>query len=188
MKSHRTNTARLVLLAATTLVVAACSSNDNDYMKPEPPAANTAPSVAGITDKISFQDMVVGPIEFAITDRETDSGQLTVSAAADGTSVVPADGLTLGGSGAVRSITVTPLEAATGDVNVTLTVTDPQGASSTRLFRVTVNARSASARDTFMAILAKAPTDEPTALSGFTFVQDADDPAFLPPLIGAGEE
>ena len=52
---------------------------------------------------------------------------LTVTAAADGTSVVPADGVTLGGSGAVRSITLTPLEAATGTVNVTLTVTDPRG-------------------------------------------------------------
>ena len=50
-----------------------------------------------------------------------------MSAAADGTSVFPADGVTLGGSGAVRSITLTPLEATTGTANITLTVIDGEG-------------------------------------------------------------
>jgi len=187
MSSHKTNKAGLVLLAATTLVVAACSSNDNDYMEPAPPAANAAPSVAGITDKISFQDTVVGPIEFSIGDRETDASMLTVSAAADGTDVVPADGIALGGSGAMRSITLTPLEAATGAVNVTLTVTDPQGAASKRSFRVTVNARTASIRETALTTFAKGGSDEPTAVNGITFIQDADDPAIFEPLMDTGE-
>jgi hypothetical protein len=188
MSSHKTNKARLVLLAATTLFVAACSSNDkDDYMAPAPPAANSPPAVAGITDKISFQDTVVGPIEFSIGDRETDASMLTVTAAADGTSVVGADGIALGGSGAVRNITLTPLEAATGAVNVTLTVTDPQGAVSTRSFRVTVNARTASIRETALATFAKGGSDEPTVINGITFIQDADDPAIFQPLIGTGE-
>jgi hypothetical protein len=187
MSSRKTNYRSLALLAATTLVVAACGGNDDGYMAPTQPAANTAPSVAGITDKISFQDTVVGPIEFGITDRESDAGQLTVSATADGTSVVPADGVALGGSGAVRSITLTPLEAATGDVNVTVTVTDPQGAASSRSFRVTVNARSASIRDVALATFAKGGSDDATVVNGITFVQDADDPAIFAPLMGTGE-
>ena len=131
---------------------------------------------------------MVGPIEFSIADRESDASQLTVSAAADGTSVVPADGVTLGGSGAVRSITLTPLEAATGAVNVTLTVTDPQGAASTRSFRVTVNARNASIRETALATFAKGGSDDATVVNGITFIQDADDPAIFEPLMGTGEE
>jgi hypothetical protein len=188
MDFHKTKFGGLVLLAATTLVVAACSSNDNDYMAPPPPVANNAPAVSGITDKISNQDTVVGPIEFGITDRESDASLLTVSAAADGTSVVPADGLVLGGSGAVRNITLTPLESATGIVNVTLTVTDPQGVAGTRSFRVTVNSRNASLRDASLTTFAKAESDEVTAVNGFTFTQDADDPAIFEPLIGAGAE
>ena len=74
-----------------------------------------------ITRQDGDQDTVVGPIEFSVADRETAASQLTVSAAADGTSVFPADGVALGGSGAVRSITLTPLEATTGTANVTLT-------------------------------------------------------------------
>jgi len=186
MNLRKTNNVRLVLLAAATLVVAACGSSDNDYMAPPPPPANTAPSLSGITDKISNQDTVVGPIEFGIGDRETDATSLTVAATADGTAVVPADGVVLGGSGAVRSITLTPLEAATGTVNVTLTVTDAQGLASMRSFAVTVNARNASLRDTSLSTFAKAATDEATAVNGFTFTQDVDDPAVFEPLIAAG--
>ncbi len=36
------------------------------------------------------------------------------------------------GTGAVRSITLTPLEATTGTANITLTVTDPRGRESPR--------------------------------------------------------
>ncbi|HEU5135169.1 MAG TPA: hypothetical protein VFU13_08510 [Steroidobacteraceae bacterium] len=186
MNSHKTRHVRLVLLAATTLVVAACSSNDNDYMEPPPPPANTAPSLSGITNKTSNQDTVVGPIEFSVGDRESDPATLVVTAAADGTSVVPADGVVLGGSGAVRNITLTPLEAATGTVNVTLTVTDPQGSASTRSFGVTVNARNASLRDTSLATFAKSVSDDATAVNGFTFAQDVEDSAIYEPLIAAG--
>jgi Big-like domain-containing protein len=187
MSSRKTNYSRLALLTATTVVVAACGGKD-DYPVPMPPAANTAPAVAAITDKVAFQDTVVGPIEFAINDRESDASLLTVVASADGAGVVPADGVTLAGSGQMRSITLQPLEAATGDVNVTITVTDPQGAASSRSFRVTVNARNASIREVALATFAKGGSDDPTVVNGITFVQDADDPAIFAPLMGTGEE
>jgi len=186
MSSRQTNYIGLVLLAATTLVVAACGSSSDDSM-PAPPV-NSAPAISGIADRTGDQDTVVGPIEFSIVDRETDASMLTVSAAADGTSVVPADGIALGGGGGVRSITLTPLEAATGAVNVTLTVTDAQGAAATRSFRVMVNPRNASIRETALATFAKSGSDEPTVVNGITFIQDADDPAIFEPLMGSGEE
>ena len=52
----------------------------------------------------------------------------------------------LGGSGATRTITLTPLEAATGAANVTLTVTDPQGAGHARVSRGGERARGIGAR------------------------------------------
>jgi hypothetical protein len=179
----------LALFAVTTLGLTACGGGGGGYMGPPPPAANTAPVVSVVADKASNQDSVVGPIDFSIADRESDASLLTVSAVADGVTVIPADGLALGGSGAMRSITLTPLEAATGTVNVTLTVTDPQGAATTRSFGVTVNARNASIREWSLTTIAKAEADEVTAMNGFTFTQDADDPAiFEPLLVGAGEE
>lgn len=187
MRTPKTNYTSLVLLAATTLVVAACSSN-SDYGMEMPPPVNAAPVVSAITDRTSDQDAVVGPIEFSIDDDGTPANQLTVTAAADGTSLFPADGIALGGGGAVRSITLTPLEAATGVAAITLTVIDSEGLRSTRSFQVTVNARSASIRDTTLATFARAQSDEATAVNGFTFTQDADDPATFQALIGDGEE
>jgi hypothetical protein len=187
MNTRNTSGRSLALLAVTTMVVTACGGGGGS-MSPPPPAGNTAPVISGITDKISDQDLVIGPIEFGVGDRESDASLLTVSAATDGGAVVPADGVVLAGSGALRSITLTPLEAATGKVNVMLTVTDPQGVATTRSFGVTVNARNASIRDWSLTTFAKAEGDEVTVMNGFTFAQDADDPAIFEPLIGTGEE
>lgn len=181
--------ASLALLAATTLVVAACSSSDSPKpMQPTPAPVNFPPTLSGIADRASDQDTVIGPIEFTVADRETAAAMLTVTAAADGTAVVPADGITLGGSGTVRTITLAPLEAATGAVMVTLTVTDPQGSVALTAFRVAVNARNASFRDATLTTFAKGGADEVTPLNGFTFAQDADDPATFEPLIPSGED
>ncbi|MEO8016400.1 MAG: hypothetical protein ABI769_01190 [Pseudomonadota bacterium] len=188
MNVHKTKPGALVLLAAATLVVAACSSKSRDAMQLPPPPANYAPTLSAIADQTSDQDTMVGPIEFSVADQESAASALTVTAVADGASVVPADGVTLGGSGAMRTITVTPLEAATGAVMVTLTVTDPDGAVATRAFRLTVNARPASVRDTTLSTFAKGETDDVTVVNGLTFTQDADDAAIFEPLIGTGEE
>jgi hypothetical protein len=188
MTSRKTEIARLAVLAATTLVAAACSRNSDDGVTPPPMPANFAPTVATIPDRMSDQDTVVGPIEFSVGDRESAATALTVTAAIDGTTVVPADCVTLGGTGATRTITLAPLEAATGAVNVMLTVRDPDGAVATTAFRVTVNARPASLRDTTLTTFAKGGADEATPVNGFTFIQDADDPAVFAPLIPAGEE
>ena len=188
MISHKTNKAGIALLV-TTVIVAGCGGGGSGYDPPPPPApVNSAPTISGIADVSSDQDTVVGPIQFSISDPETDASLLTVGAAADGTSVVPADGITLAGSGATRTITLTPLEAATGAVNVTLTVTDAQGAASTRAFRVTVNERNASMREAALASYAKSGSDDPLAVNGITWIQDANDPAIFEPLMATGEE
>ena len=185
MELRRTSHLGSALLAATTLVVAACSGGrDGDGGMP-PPAANSAPVMSAIADRNADQDTVVGPIEFGITDRESDAGALELTAAADSGSVFPADGLELGGSGTTRTLTLTPLESATGVTAITLTLTDPDGATATRTFRVTVNARAASMRDAALSTFAKAEGDAPTPVNGFTFAQDADDPSIFEPLIGA---
>ena len=185
MPSYETNIARLVLLAATTLTVAACGSNGGG-MSP-PTVANSAPAISAIGDRSVDQDTVVGPIEFSVTDAETPANQLTVTVDAAANSVFPADGITLTGDGAMRSITLTPFEATTGTASITLTVIDGEGARTARSFQVAVNARNASIKDWALTTFAKAETDEVTTMNGLTFTQDADDPAIFAPLIGGDE-
>jgi hypothetical protein len=183
MKSRRTNYLGSALLAATTLVVAACGGGDKGGGMP-PPAANTVPVISAITDRSVDQDTPV-TLDFGIADRESQVSTLKVAVSADSVSVFPADGVTLSGSGATRTLTLAPLEAATGATTINVTLTDPQGLVATRAFKVTVNAKSASMRSVALATFAKAEGDEATAVNGFTFAQDADDPAIFEPLIGA---
>jgi hypothetical protein len=185
MNLRRThNSIGSALLAATTLVMAACGGGGRDGGGQQP-AANTAPVMSAVTDRSVSQDDVVGPIEFGIADRESAVATLKLTAAADSGGVFPADGVVLGGTGPTRMLTLTPLEAVTGSSVITLVLTDPDGATATRSFRVTVNARSASMRNAALTTFAKAEGDAPTAVNGFTFDQDADDPAIFESLIGA---
>jgi hypothetical protein len=172
----------LALLAAAISVAAGCSNSPDDY---EPPDANQPPVISVITSKTADQDTTVGPIEFRVADHETDASQLALTAAADGNSVFPADGVVLAGSGTTRTLTLTPLEAAIGTATITVTAADPQGAASTRSFTVAVNARGASLRDAALSTFAKGEADEATVVNGLTFAQDAEDPAIFEPLIEA---
>jgi hypothetical protein len=186
MTSHKPKFAPTALLAATTLVVAACGGGSRDDTPP-PAAANYPPTATAIADRTSDQDTVVGPIAFDVADAESDPARLVVTAMTDGNAVIPADGVTLGGTGGSRTITLTPLESATGTVNITLTVTDPDGAIGRRAFVLTVNPHPASVRDVTLATFAKSESDDVTPINGFTFTQDADDSASFEPQVG-GEQ
>ena len=180
MSARNTN----ALLAVTTLVVTACSSNSYDPPAPTPAPANQAPVISAIADQMADQDTPVS-VEFGVTDTETAAAQLTLTATANSNPVFPADGVVLGGAGSARTLTLTPLEAATGMATISVTATDPQGLSTSRTFAVTVTARAASLRDVTIASFGKAATDEGAPLNGLTFTQDADDPSVFDPLLGA---
>ncbi len=186
MNARNTNYLGSALLAATTLVVAACSGGGRDGYGNEPPPApqNTAPTVLAIADRSADQDTVV-TVEVRVSDTQTTvASMLTVSAKADGATLFPEDGVELSGTGAARTLRLTPLEAQTGAAMITITAVDPQGLMTTRTFRVAVNARNASAWATMQATLAKSAADPATQLNGATYVQDADSNllgSYLPP-------
>jgi phage-related tail protein len=152
-----------------------------------PPPANNAPSVSMIANQTSDQDVAVA-VDFTVDDRESGAGGLTVTAMADGTGLYPADGVMLTGSGATRTLTLTPLEATTGSANITVSVADPEGLATTRSFAVSVNAKNTSIREKVFESFAKGESDSAVAMNGWTAQQDADDPATFAGLIPEGEE
>ena len=180
------NKITLALFAATTLLVAACGGGGEGGSMTPPPPANSAPAVSAISDRSADQDTAVS-IDFGVDDRESGAGSLMVSAAADGTALFPADGVVLSGSGATRTLTLTPLEATTGAANVTIRVADPAGAVTTETFAVAVNAKNNSIKAMALDTFAKAENDVPTTLNGWTIQQDADDPATFASLIPVEE-
>jgi hypothetical protein len=80
-----------------------------------------------------------GLIPFTVGDAETAAGSLTVTALSSNPSLLPASGVVLGGSGAARTVKLTPAANQTGGATVTLTVSDGSLSSSTS-FELTVNA------------------------------------------------
>ncbi|HET9862801.1 MAG TPA: hypothetical protein VFP37_05120 [Steroidobacteraceae bacterium] len=183
MKS--TDYLHLAVLAAIALAVAACSSSGDRPASPPPPM-NSAPAVSQIGDQSTDQDTTIA-IDFGVDDRESGADALTISAAVDGSTLFPEDGVVLSGSGTTRSLTLTPLEAATGTASVVVRVADPEGLATTRTFNVAVNARPNSIRSMALETFAKSETDEATVINGWTIQQDADDPGTFAALIPAEE-
>lgn len=100
---------------------------------------NDAPTISDVGDQTISQNSNTGAIGFTVGDEETAAESLTVTATSSNTTLVPNGNVVLGGSGASRTVTVTPATGVNGTVTITLTVQDGNGGTSTDTFVVTVN-------------------------------------------------
>jgi hypothetical protein len=100
---------------------------------------NLVPVISGLTNIATSEDTSTGPIPFTVSDPDSSPNLLTVTAVSFNTNVVPSSGLSLGGSGANRTITINPLTNQSGSAVITLTVSDPAFGLSTTNFIVQVN-------------------------------------------------
>ena len=101
-------------------------------------AVNDVPLVSDVSDQNIRINETTGPLPVTISDKETSSGALVLTAQSSNTQLVPHSGLTLGGSGGNRTITVKPASHRSGEAVITLTVSDGQQTRSSA-FRVTVS-------------------------------------------------
>ncbi len=84
-----------------------------------------SPAISPISDLAILESGSTGAIGFTIGDPETSAGLLTVTATSSDPSIIPDGNLVLGGSGASRTITATPLAGVSGGpVTITITVHD----------------------------------------------------------------
>jgi glucose/arabinose dehydrogenase len=103
------------------------------------PASNTAPTISDISNRTVNEDGTTGAIAFTIGDAETAASALAVSGSSSNPTLVPNGNIVFGGSGANRTVTVTPAANQSGGVTITVTVSD--GAlSASDPFVLTVNA------------------------------------------------
>ncbi len=175
-----------VLLA---LLLAGCSQSRNGAVdSPVVPAANTAPGVLNLVDLAGPQDTVIGPVAFNVTDNESNPIELRVSAGVADAKLFPSGSVVVGGSGGVRQLTLMPAEELFGNTTLTVTVTDPQGLMTSRTVAVAVRAVPASILAVSTGAFAKGVNDAPTVVNGFTFVDDANDPAVFDTLIESGAQ
>jgi hypothetical protein len=102
-------------------------------------ATNDSPVVVFIPDVVTAEDtpVVVG---VSISDAETASGSLTLTATSSNLALVADAGIVAGGSDGNRALLITPLPDQYGLTTITVTVSDGSGGSAVRSFVLTVSA------------------------------------------------
>lgn len=98
-------------------------------------APNEAPSITSIQDQSILINGSTGALAFTATDPEGDS--LSFSASSSDSTLVPASGILISGSGPGFTVVVTPAENSTGSALITLKVSDGHSQTSTQ-FTLTV--------------------------------------------------
>ncbi len=99
---------------------------------------NTAPTISDVANQTIDEDGATGALAFTVGDAETAPGSLGVSAVSNNQALIPNGNLVLGGSGANRTITATPVQDGNGTATITVTVSDGS-ATSNDTFTVTVD-------------------------------------------------
>jgi hypothetical protein len=92
---------------------------------------NDGPTISDIPDQTIAKNSTLGPLSLTVSDVDNTPDSLTVSGASSDQTLVPDGNISFGGSGANRTITVTPLAKQAGIVTITVTVSDGLQTTST---------------------------------------------------------
>jgi len=82
------------------------------------------PTITGIAHQQIVVNGSTGPLAFTIGDNLVPAASLTLGKASDNLTLVPLNNIVFGGSGAARTVTVTPTGGQQGTANITLSVGD----------------------------------------------------------------
>ena len=85
---------------------------------------NTAPTISAIADQSTPQDTPKNAITFTIADGQTAAGSLTLNASSSNPILVPVANVSFGGTGASRTVSVTPAVGQSGTATITVVVSD----------------------------------------------------------------
>src|SRR6185369_6073671 len=134
-----------------------------------------APRITGLTNQTVAQDTPTAVLNFQISDADTDPSKVQVTAQSLDATLVRPDGIELGGSGAMRTLRITPAEDAKGTAQIAVHAVDPTGLTADQTLVLTVNAVTASFVASTTDVYATGEAEAPRAVSGVTFTADADD-------------
>ena len=99
---------------------------------------NDLPALSAMADQSVNEDTNGLIVAFSASDVETPASNLVVTAQSSNLVLVPAAGITLGGTGTNRTLTIVPAPEQSGVTLITVTVTDADGGATTKTFTLTV--------------------------------------------------
>jgi hemin uptake protein HemP len=131
---------------------------------------NDAPIIGIIPNQVTDEDTAAGPIGFTVADADGDN--LTLSANSSNITLVAMDRIQFSGTGANRTISITPTANESGTVSITVMVNDSNGLTAITAFHLTVT--SVNDSPVISSILDQT-IDEDFATSPISFsITDAD--------------
>ena len=151
--------------------------------------ANTPPTITAIGPQSTNENTPTGAIAFTIGDAETAIGALTLSGTSSNAALVPDANIVFSGSGANRSVVLTPAPGESGTTTITITVRD--GDLTTDInFVLTVNTNTSPTitaigpqstnENTPIAAIAFTIGDAETAISALTLSATSSNAALVP--------
>ena len=147
---------------------------------------NDPPTISDIVNLSIDEDEATGALPFDVGDVETAAASLTVSGTSSNTTLVPNANIVFGGSGANRTVTVTPAANQNGTATITVTVSD--GALDGQRHVRADGERGERSADDFSDI-ANQTINEDTATGALTFtVGDAETAAASLTVSGSSVE
>ena len=87
-------------------------------------AGNEAPTISNITDRSIAVNTGTGAIPFTIGDSQTAPGALVPGKSSSNPTLVPTANIVFGGSGANRTVTITPAANRIGSATITISISD----------------------------------------------------------------
>jgi hypothetical protein len=166
----------MAVIAALTAGLAACGGGGYDGGNSPPPTPQKqAPQIVGLANQTLPQDTSSPVLTFQVSDADSGANAVTVTATSSDPTIIPAAGIVLGGSGANRTLQITPAAEVFGNATITIRAADPDGLFAQQMVGVTVNGVFVSFTMRTIDTFGDGENAEPRSLRGFTFTQDADD-------------
>ena len=136
------------------------------------------PTISPIADQIISKNSSSSPIAIAVADPDTAVDSLTLTAISSNPALVPAANIIFGGSGAARTVQLTPVANQSGTTTIGIVVTDDTGNSSLTSFVLTVLPTTGSSSSTpVVSIIPDATLAQNSPGTNLAFVVlDADTP------------
>jgi hypothetical protein len=85
---------------------------------------NETPTITALSSDTAVEDSVLGPYAFTISDPETALNDLSITATSSDETLVPISGISFGGTGANRTVTITPALSQIGSSLITVKLSD----------------------------------------------------------------
>ncbi len=117
-----------------------------DYLRLIPTGAdgNQPPSLTPLANQAVNEGQSVGPLNFAVSDRETVESAVAITLASSNPSLLPTNNITITGGGTERWLIATPAANKSGVAVVTVIATDAAGAAASNSFVIGVAPQTTS--------------------------------------------